>query len=787
MELALGSSNVQAAILALASSLAAAIVFLAAALAWSGDLRGRRGGWLIRMVLGLLDHPIAVHAGLLLGLIAAGALSGWPLGRSAVCAGAGVVFGVGIGLSTRIAPRRWRLAAAGSIIVLAAASVVLLLEYGILAAAGDAATRAVGLVGGMILYYLFTFAGSSEESELDVGIVAGALGLALAQLQLPPTTRGLVLLLPMGLFFVYSERIRRGLAAFKHVIRGLSHEREARWSDALSHFLRAQEIQRGFELAAAGSWRVHARLGADELAADPRLAELVDPLLCLERARELARREPLSEFHADQAAKLLNLVALRRPDLSRTIGLERAKALLAANRPAEAAALVHELAVRPPQEVFSQKDEERTAIYRLWALALKDPRLIAQGTLHWLDESAGLFAMMAAMRGRLLQSPLDLEAAAFAASGLKKVRLVDYEAHVLATGDGMEWFDHSGCEAAAGSVADSGDVERAVELYRTAERGLPERRLEIWGRIAQLLESKGAPEGPDWLRKIREHALAAGIRQLSEASRGAYFAAVKRLAERALAEGDAEEAVRHYELYAESPGAGVETLRILADLYEQRGEPAAAIRPVELALLYRLGDAEEKEWRRRKERLYQAVTADEVRPRLEALERYFDFRGCWRKARRLYDQKAATEEILRYLDLACLGGGDLLGPVNYLLGLVHLRSGADADAAACFEEVIRRRPKRFSGAEEEETYYSSCRVLGDLYLDRLGRPEKAVECYLLYKDYVKSGAETLFRLAAAYERMGKIAHARKWYDMVLVYPSHPKAQAARDALARLNR
>lgn len=96
-----------------------------------------------------------------------------------------------------------------------------------------------------------------------------------------------------------------------------------------------------------------------------------------------------------------------------------------------------------------------------------------------------------------------------------------------------------------------------------------------------------------------------------------------------------------------------------------------------------------------------------------------------------------------------------------------------------------KRPKKWHDSAEEEAYFQACRLLGDLYLDELGEPAKAAECYRQYQGYVKSGAETLFRLGRALEAAGRPTEARKWYDMVLVYPSHPRAADARSALARL--
>lgn len=210
-----------------------------------------------------------------------------------------------------------------------------------------------------------------------------------------------------------------------------------------------------------------------------------------------------------------------------------------------------------------------------------------------------------------------------------------------------------------------------------------------------------------------------------------------------------------------------------------------AIRPVEAALTYGLDDARRKEWQAEKARLYAALNAEQVVPRLNRVEKFFDFGYCFRKAKSLFEQDAPPEEVIRYLDLAALGGSQQLLNVNYLLGRSYYRAGNFSNASLCLEAVKNNRPKRFADSEQEEIYFGACRLLGDLALDTLNDPAKAVDCYMICKDHVKSGAETLFRLGRAYESNGQPAHARKWYDMVLVYPSHPRAEAAKAALERL--
>ena len=64
-------------------------------------------------------------------------------------------------------------------------------------------------------------------------------------------------------------------------------------------------------------------------------------------------------------------------------------------------------------------------------------------------------------------------------------------------------------------------------------------------------------------------------------------------------------------------------------------------------------------------------------------------------------------------------------------------------------EDVREGPK--GSGDEEEAWYNTTRLLGQLYLEELNRPELALKAYIDYKDYHKSGADTLFQIARCYE------------------------------------
>ncbi len=56
-----------------------------------------------------------------------------------------------------------------------------------------------------------------------------------------------------------------------------------------------------------------------------------------------------------------------------------------------------------------------------------------------------------------------------------------------------------------------------------------------------------------------------------------------------------------------------------------------------------------------------------------------------------------------------------------------------------------------------------------------------------FKDYHKSGADTLYQIARCYEAMGDIPHAVQFYNAVTGYEGHPLYWDAKEALKRLGK
>src|SRR5260221_14505197 len=100
-----------------------------------------------------------------------------------------------------------------------------------------------------------------------------------------------------------------------------------------------------------------------------------------------------------------------------------------------------------------------------------------------------------------------------------------------------------------------------------------------------------------------------------------------------------------------------------------------------------------------------------------------------------------------------------------------LRRG-DGDAGITIMEDIREGKK--GSGDEEEAWYNATKILGQLYLDELNRPDLAAQAFLDYKEFSKSGADTLYQLARAYEAQNDTVNAIRFYEAVTAYEAHPR-------------
>jgi tetratricopeptide (TPR) repeat protein len=328
--------------------------------------------------------------------------------------------------------------------------------------------------------------------------------------------------------------------------------------------------------------------------------------------------------------------------------------------------------------------------------------------------------------------------------------------------------------------------QRGGEYLRIAAHGLPHFGPGLFTQIALAHQRAGNTEAVRHNYELAQRSgRSIGPKNLSNEERLAYFAAVKYLADDAVARNDLAAAVENYQLYTEFERSGLETLRTLADLHERRGDPLAALRATEQALLY---NGKDKDLLERKDRYYYSVLPDHLAARLETMRAGFDVDYCLRKARSLLAVQGGDLDLVDWaqhlLELARVLRPDSRA-IKVLLARALLRRGEREEAVAVLEEVRTPKPETFANGEDEEAWLLSCQLLGSLYLNELDKPDLAVECLNAFRKSPKSGADTLYKLAQAYEQLGDWKRAARHYEQVTAYEGHPLVYDARDALNRL--
>ncbi|MBX9654543.1 hypothetical protein K2Y11_13090 [bacterium] len=765
-------------------SLAVPLLVVVAALIRRPSRVSARGDSFAKIILALIDHPFLIHVGIPIGVVTSFVYLGWSIPHTLLAATIGLLIGGGIYALVALRKRVLRRGAMTIALLAILGLVILAVSTGRFAPSGSGGIVALSLACSALVLYLLTFSGRSEETELDIGMICLLLSLALGSVDTAPTIRSIVLLGPVGLYVVYCERIRKQFVVFKHIVRAMDQERRGNWRDALIAYRLALKSDPKSELATAGSWRVHRQIDPHQIVGQDDLISLIDPDACLVRATALIQSNQPSKEHLSEAQQLLEIVDRREPNRHWTIELRRIDALLAENRVEEARLRAKAVSMVDPRSLPELPAIEVESLFQLWTNLLRRPELLSVGTALLQDEHA-VFDVIAVVEERLSREPKDTMARDFTPFLYRKVDRTAFDRFSQRWGgEAFARFNFRFCRDVAMELSNESPMQ-AVELLWIAREGLADEQLSLLYRIAQLKQSHDPTQALTLYRQVREEARAKGLSSLSRTDREALDESLKRLALDAEEKGNTSEAITNWEVFATSDRSGVNTRRRLQSLYESMGDRLNAVRHLQAALAYDLPEKEAKTLRAEKTALYAAISPEELRPRLTEVERFFDFDFCYRRAFELFEAKGGDEEVIHFIDLAELGGTKLLRLVNFLLGRLHLRRGDDRAAALCFEQTASDPPKQFRNDEEKKAYFRACRTLGELYVERLGEPEKGIKYLSIFKDNAESGADTLYLLAKAYEGAGQMKAARKWYDMVLVYPSHPRAASAKEALSRL--
>jgi tetratricopeptide (TPR) repeat protein len=756
-----------------------------------------RGRLLIFALFLLLESPTLVYAGILGGTLGGIAwvnqLVGDQRGLSDLflpTLGGGAAAGLAFGALRQVRHRLTRIAL---ILALGAGLVGGMLywlgKFGDLARAyhlEDQTAFAVQILLSIPFFYLLTFAGHEEESEVEIGIMCASLGLGLGILLYDQIQfRSLAFLLPLFVYFGYTMRVLPGLRVLKHAFRGLSYARVGRYRRALQAFRRALQLDPNNRLARDGFWDVHRSLDLDQLAADPQTLALVDLNLCLDRAGSLLLQPGPAAAQLDEAHRLLDLVLRLQPAMRPAVDYWRAVAHTHARQYDEAAIELEH--ILDPSHYGHGNPQRHNILLSAWQLAL---------LLH--DElRRRVGTPQLALPGRRMEAIATVERHLADNSddqtiwGLKRLLYqgVTEEEYDAFAGPGIaaQHFDHEYVQQLGlALIDDNARWQRGGEYLRMAARGLPALGPTIFVQIAQAHQRAGHPDEARHNYELAKRAgVGVGQKNLADAERQAYFATLKLLGEDALARGDLDAAIEDYHLYAESERSGLETLRTLATLHEKKGDALSALRVTDQALA--AYNPKDKDLLERKDRYYYSVMPEQIRARLESVRPWFDFDYCLRKARSILDGRYADVEWLdvahHLVQLALVLKPDSL-TVKVLLAKVLLRYGERDRALTVLEEVRQPKPEKFATAEDEDAWYQSCQLLSDLYME-VGRPDLAVPCLIDFRKSTKSGARTLYKLGQAYEQLGDRVRAAKCYKQVTAYEGNPLAPDAHDALQRL--
>ncbi len=747
-----------------------------------------RGRLLSFILFLLLENPILVYAGVILGL-AGGAVwiqdpeeSEWLF---PACVGGGAALGIGFLLLEHLRDRRVRL---GVTLVLAAALGAGAIYWVFETHAGIHQRFMFGilLLLGIPLFYVLTLAGLAEESEVEIGAMCAALlaGLWLIGEQvLGPNYQLPAVVIPLVIYFVYTRRVLPGLRVFKHVLRGLSYSRIGHYRLALAKLNRALQLDPQNALGREVLWSVHRDMDFDQV--DPQTLGLVNYDLCMERVASLLLAAGPKPEHLAEAHRLLNLVSGQRPERTPACDYWRAVAYTHAKKYDEAAAALERVIVPTPETAANP--HRRATLMSAWQLALTlHPEMNRRVGTPQLAEPGRRMEAIAAVERHLANNAEDPDAWNLKRVLYSELTEAEYEAAAGPDAPAKD-FDHGYAQQLGlALIDDPARWQRGGEYLRIAARGIPELGPALFLKIARAHDKAGDPDGV-WhnYRLVKLAGRALGPKNLSDQDRQNYFAVVKILAEEAVQQGDIDGAIENYLLYKEYERSGKETYRILAGLYEQKKDVWAALHATEQGLVY---DSSDPDLLAKKDKYYYSVMPEELKERWESVYKYFDVSYCVQKAQAILKGWGGDLDMLDWAQhlagLAAAARPDSLS-AKVLRGRILLLRGEKDEAQAILEDVRVNKPEKFASGEDEDAWFTTCKLLGGMYLHELHKPDLAVQCFLDFRKSAKSGADTMFRLGQAYEELGDRVRAIKCYNQVTAFESHPLAPDAHEALQRL--
>ena len=670
------------------------------------------------------------------------------------------------------------------------------------------------LLFGLPFYYLLVFSGDAEETEVETMTFCTALGVALYLIGFGKGLGGMApFLIPIVLYFVYVTRVLPGLRVFKHVLRGYSYMNVGQLVPALRFFRRAQELNPENPLANSGMITLHNNLTLTKIERDPELVEALDFGLCLDRAAVLLMTPPTPQAR-EEAEKFLNLVEQKKPVYSARIDYLRAISFIHAKQYDAAAEVLGRLL--SPETPNYHTGLRKSALFDAWFLALDGPKGLTD-RLGWceLNKPGRRIEAIAAVERKLTADPAHEKAKEYRTMLYSQLAEGEF---VSATASGEpKDFNYEYVEQLGYQLADDNDPDRrdrGLGYLRIAVRGLPDRGPGIFKKLADVSEKLGdSRTARGYTEQIRRIGHEVGPRNLAKDQREVYYNALRKLATIAEAEGDVfkadadaadasgdaatrvakdseakplyEAAIGYLREYLDGGGgSALEAYRKIAELYGKMRDGLNAVLNTEAALAYSSTDPD---LARKRDSYYYSVPIERLTAAKENVGKWFDVGYCVRKAMSILNSRDADADLLDWAThLTRLA--KVLEPTSNRTRLVEarclLRRG-DRDAGLSMLEDVREGAK--GSGDEEEAWYNATKILAQLYLEELNRPDLALRAYSDYKEFHKSGADTLFQIAKCYEALGDPTNAAKFYTAVTAFEEHPRYWDAKEALKRLGK
>ncbi|HQR42101.1 MAG TPA: hypothetical protein PLX97_05440, partial [Gemmatales bacterium] len=513
--------------------------------------------------------------------------------------------------------------------------------------------------------------------------------------------------------------------------------------------------------------------------------------MCLQRARDILFSEGITADQIGEAKQVLDLVIDQRPALRPAVMYYRAVAYTHARDFDKAEQTLRQLLDAREFSPDEQASRQRVII-PAWQLALLQHQEMKKRVGEPLLQSGQRMNAIAAVESATGEMPRE---------ELQPLKLRLYDGVTLAeynreAGESLTQqasaFDHRfvydrGLEL----LDDPATYERGIELLAIAVRGQPKHAAAVWKLAADAARKHGNLKlTSQALNEVKVWTSLLAVKEMSKESQAAYYSTVKQLGEAAYQDAKAgrqspQVAIDNLLLASEAAESGVDTLRMLAELYEMQGNVVQTMHYNEQCLMY---DGKNPQYLERRERLYVSLTPADVTTHAEKLGKLIDANYLIKKSKELLEIKNAGVEQLEWArhlaELLTVAVPERVAGWA-LIGRCFLRLGQTDNGVKALEYAVQLGAADKPGGEDLEQWYLACRIMADHYL-QLARYPEALECYQHFSKSTKSGAETYYKMGQAAEGLGDRAAAKRHYQSANMY-DHPQKYEVTQALERLNR